>query len=527
MNTKSIIFGNNAREKLLKGMGTIARAVSSTLGPRSRNVSIDYNPHRDRPPVILHDGVSVARSIDLEDPFEDQGARLIKDAALRSNEVAGDGTTTATILAYSIVKEAHKNIQAGSNAMQLRAEIESALKLVVSELKRMSKDIKLPKEVEQVASISAGDKGLGKMVAEVINKVGKDGVITIEEGNGLETEVEYKQGLEVDRGYLSSYFVNKQDTVESVIEEPYILLTDKKLNYASDIVPFLQKFFKAGHKNLVIFAGEVIEEALATLVVNKLRGGANLVAIQSPAYGERRIDELQDLATLTGGIPVLIQEGRSIDTLEIEELGRAEKVIVNRDKTIIIGGMGNKEAIKKRINDLKEQIKFANTDYDKQIKGKRMAQLSGSIAVINVGGAGEPEIKEKKERVIDAVNATKAALEEGVVAGGAVTLLDIAKKPFLNDLGTVGAKILREALLSPFRKLMENSGFDYSEIRERMSGKKYPFGVDVMDGEIKDLIKSGVIDPVKVIRSSLENATSIACLVITTETLVAFKPQKV
>ena len=526
MPKKTIIFGNQAREKLLRGMSIVERAVSSTLGPRSRNVSVDYNPMGDRPPVILHDGVSVARSIDLEDPFEDQGARLIKDAALRSNEVAGDGTTSATILANAIVKEAHKNIQAGANAMKLKDEIQEATKRVVEEIKSMSKKIKTPEEVEQVAMISAGNNEIGKMVADTLYKVGLEGVITVEKGSKLVDEVEYKQGMEIDRGYLSHHFVNKEKTVEAVIEDAYILLTDKKLNYGHDIVPFLQMFNKAGGKNLVIFAGEVVEEALAVLVVNKLRGALNVVAIQAPAYGERRVDELQDLAVLTGGVPILTSEGRSLDTIQLEELGRAGKVVVDRDKTVIIGAGGNEKLLKERIEDLENQIKYGNTDYDKEIKKKRMAQLSGKIAIINVGGATDVEVDEKKERVIDAVNAAKAALEEGIVAGGAVTLLEVAKKPFWDENGTTGAYILREALLSPFKKLMKNSGFDYSEIREKMSGKKYPYGVDVFDGEIKDLIKAGVIDQVKVIRSSLENAASVASLVITTETLIAFKPEK-
>ena len=523
---KILIFGNDAREKLLRGMEVVERAVSSTLGPRSRNVSVDYNSLGDRPPLILHDGVSVARSIDLEDPFEDQGARLIKDAALRSNQVAGDGTTTATILALAIVKEAHKNIQAGANPMQLRGEIETAVKKVVEELKSMSKDVSDPKEIEQVATISAGSPEIGKMVAEVINRVGHDGVVTIEKGNGIKDEVEYKQGLEVDRGYLSSHFVNNSSTVEAIIDDPYILLTDKKLNYGYDIVPLLQKLAKAQIKNLVIFAGEVVEEALATLVINKMRGAFNIVAIQAPAYGERRVDELNDLAVLTGATPILISEGRSLDTVEVEELGRAERVKSDRDKTIVIKGGGNKELLVQRLEDLKKQVESANTDYDREIKKKRMAQLSGSIAVINVGGLTSVEVDEKYERINDAVNATKAALDEGVVAGGAITLMEVTKKAFWDEFPTTGAKILREAFLVPFRRLMENSGFDYSEIREKMSGRKYPYGVDVFDGQIKDLIKSGVIDPVKVIRSSLENAASVAVLTLTTECLVVFKNDK-
>ena len=530
---KQLLFDNQAREKLLKGITVVADAVGSTLGPRSRNVAVDYYHDTDLPPVVLHDGVSVARSINLTDPFEDQGARLVKAAALRTNETAGDGTTTATILAHAIVKEALGNIQAGANQMLLKEEIDLALKQVLTSLKEIAKPVVSDEEIKQVGTISAGSEEIGKLVAEAISKVGKDGVITVEEGNKVETEVEYKQGMEIDRGYLSPYFVNKQETVEAVIEEPYILLTDKKLNYHYDLVPFLEKFLKAKvGKNLVIFAGEVVEEALAVLVVNKVRGNLNVVAVQSPAYGDRRIDELEDLAILTGGVSILTESGRSLDSVEIEELGRADKVIADRDKTIIVNGKGNSGKVKERIEDLKGQIKVANTDFDKQIKQERMAKLSGSIAVINVGAATEVELKEKKERVIDAVNATKAATEEGIVAGGEITLLKIS-----NDLQrllrasktapiTLGQDILFEAMKAPFKRLMENSGLDYAEIREKMSGHDYPEGVDVTDGKVKNLIEAGIIDPVKVTRSALENAVSVASMVITTNCLIVDAPKE-
>ena len=517
---KHIIKGQEAREKMLRGMNILADAVGSTLGPRSRNVAVDRAPGQDVPPIVLHDGVSVARAINLPDVHEDMGVRLLKDASMKTNEVAGDGTTTSTILAQSLVNEAFKNIAAGANPMLLKAQIEEATKIVIEELKKMVKPIKTDEEMEQVASISAADPIIGKLVSEAIKKVGKDGVISVEDGTTFETTVTYKQGMEIDRGYAttSPYFQTNGETTEAIIEDPYILLTDKKLNYAHQLAPFLDKFVKeTKSKNIVIFAGEVLEEALQFLVINKLRGNLHVVAVQAPAFGDRRIEELEDMAILTGGTAILEDAGRQIDSVEIKELGRADKVVVDRDKAIILGGKGDQKALKKRMDDLREQIKIANTPYDADIKEQRLAKLSGGVAVINVGGATEVEIKEKRERVIDAKNATKAAVEEGIVAGGEITLLKLASKI---DITTLGSQILKLALVSPFQRLMINSGYDYAEIRERMAGKKYPYGIDVIDGEIKDLIKAGVIDPAKVTRSALQNAVSVAVMAITTETLI-------
>lgn len=518
---KTIVKGQKAREKMLRGMNVLADAVGSTLGPRSRNVAVDKAPGQDIPPVVLHDGVSVAKSINLPDVHEDMGVRLLKDASIKTNEIAGDGTTTSTILAQAMINEAFKNITAGANPMLLKAQIEEASKLVIEELKKLAKPIKTDEEMEQVASISAADSEIGKLVAEAIKKVGKDGVISVEDGTSFETTVTYKQGMEIDRGYAttSPYFQTNGETNEAIIEDPYILLTDKKINYAYQLVPFMDKFLKeTKSKNIVIFAGEIVEEGLHFLVVNKLRGNLHVVAVQAPAFGDRRIDELEDMAILTGGVSILEDAGRQLEAVDITELGRAEKIIADRDKTIILGGKGDPKAIQKRMNDLREQIKIANTPYDADIKEERLAKLAGGVAVINVGGATEIEIREKRERVIDAKNATKAAVEEGIVAGGEITLLRLASK--IKET-TLGSLILKSALSRPFQRLVENSGFDYAEVRERMAGKAYPYGVDVIDGKVKDLIKAGIIDPVKVTRSALENAVSIAIMTITTETLVA------
>ena len=501
-------------------MNVLADAVGSTLGPRSRNVAVDKAPGQDIPPVVLHDGVSVARSINLKDVHEDMGVRLLKDASMKTNEVAGDGTTTSTILAQALVNEAFKNITAGANPMLLKSQIEEATKVIIEELKKMAKPIKTDEETEQVASISAADPAIGKLVAEAIKKVGKDGVISIEEGKSWETTVTYKQGMEIDRGYAttSPYFQTNGETNEAIIEDPYILLTDKKINYAHQLVPFFDKFLKeTKSKNIVIFGGEIIEEALQLLVINKLKGHLNVVAVQAPAFGDRRIDELEDMAILTGGVAILEDAGRQLEAVDVAELGRADKVVVDRDKAVILGGRGHSGAIKKRMKDLREQIKNANTAYDADIKEERLAKLAGGVAVIDVGGATEVEIKEKRERVIDAKNATKAAIEEGIVAGGEITLLKLANGLKSSDMGS---QILKEALKAPFKRLVTNSGLDYAEVREQMAGHKYPEGIDVTDGKIKDLIKSGIIDPVKVARTALENAVSIAGMAMTTDTLV-------
>lgn len=503
--TKELKFDIEARNKLLVGLNKVADAVSSTLGPKGRNVAI-WEPYG--PPRVLHDGVSVANAIELEDKFEDSGAQLIKEAARKTNDKAGDGTTVTTILTQAIVSEALQNITAGVNPMVLKEELEVSLQEALVELGHLTRTIKTPAETEQIATISAADPVIGKLVAEAIEKIGADGVITVEEGNKTFTEVEYKQGMEIDRGYLSPYFVTDQETVEAVIDDPYILITDRKINYAQDLLPFFEKFVKVS-KNLVIFCGECVEEGMALLVVNKLRGNINVVAVQAPAYGNRRADELQDIAALTGGVAILEDSGRTVDSIEIEELGRAEKIIVDRDNTIIINGAGNATG---RIDDLRKQLEKANTEFDKQIKQQRLAKLVGSVAVINVGAATEPELKEKKERVIDAVNATKAAVSDGIVAGGEITLLSLSK---------LGNGIFSKALQQPFRKLISNAGLDLIEVVTKMGGVNYPQGIDVIDGQLKDMIEAGIIDPVKVVKSALENSVSVAGMILTNNTVIA------
>src|SRR3990167_8384589 len=514
---KHIITGQKARDKILIGMNILADAVASTLGPRSRNVAVDKVPGHDIPPSVLHDGVSVAKSINLKDVHEDMGVRLLKGASLKTDEIAGDGTTTSTILAQALINEAFKRIAAGENPMVLKSQMEKELSIVIEKLKELSTPIKTDEEMEQVATISAGDPLIGKLISEAIKTIGTDGVISIEDGTSYETTVTYKQGMEIDRGYAttSPYFQTSGETTESIIENPVILMTDRKLNYAHQLVPFFDKFKdKSDIKNIVIFAGEIVEEALQFLVINKLRGNLHVLAVQSPAFGDRRIDELEDMAILTGGKAILEDTGRQLDNVEFIELGRAEKVIADRDKTIILGGKGEATAINKRMDDLREQIKTANTPYDAVIKEQRLAKLSGGVAVINVGGATEIEMREKRERGIDAKKATKAAIEEGIVACGEITLLTLANK-YLKP-----GSIMYHALQAPFKKLIDNSGLDYGNVREKMAGKEYPWGIDVTCGCVKDLIKTGIIDPAKVTRSALENAVSISGMVMTTDTLV-------
>ena len=531
MNDKLIEFDDKARQKLMEGINIVAKAVGSTLGPRSRNVALDQYGGTDLPPTILHDGVSVARAINLKDPHADMGARLLKNVAIKTNEIAGDGTTTATVLTQAIIQESLKAVASGYNPMLLKQEIELAGVIVLANLEKLAKKISKEEEKEQIATISSSDQYIGKLVATALAKVGNNGVLTVEEGRGFETTIEYKQGMEIDRGYLSPYFKTDEEKGEAVIEEPFILLSDKKFNDQYELAPFLNKFLQESKsKNLVIFASEVAEEGMATLVINKLNGNLNVVAIQAPAFGDRRMEELEDIAILTGGHPILIDSGRELKSIEITELGRADKVVVSQNKTVIVNGRGNKKAIEKRINDLDSLIKRATTDYDREQKEQRLANLAGKIAVINVGAATEIELKEKKERVIDAVNATKAAIEEGIVAGGEITYYYLASKaPEMAQkaFSTIGGHIIHESLKKPLKKILENSGFDYAEKLKELSGKEYPFGIDVIDGEIKDMIETGIIDPVKVTRSALENAISIATMIITTDTLITDLPEEV
>lgn len=521
---RELKFGTEAQKSLLKGINTVAEAVGSTLGPRGRNVAVDQYPDMDVPPVVLHDGVSVARAINLKDKFEDMGARLVKGAALKTNEVAGDGTTTSTILAQALVNEAVKVIEAGANPMQIKREIEEAANEIIDELLITATEISTAKEREQVATISAADPEIGKLITQALEKVGADGVITIEEGKTIESTIDYKQGLEINRGYLSPYFVTNPEKNEAVLENPYILITDKKLNYHYQLIPLFERLNKeANSKNLVIIASEVVDDAMATCVLNKINGKVNIIAIQAPNFGINRLEELTDIAILTGGTAIFQDSGREIETVEIRELGRASKFIADRDRSVIIEGKGKERNIVRRNDELRSQIKLAEHPYDKEQKEQRLANLSGKIAIIHVGGVTEVEVREKKERFIDALSATRAAIEEGIVAGGEISLYYLASQASesLSKQFSLGEAILYSALKEPFKKLLSNSGLDYAECLQKLSGKKYPYGIDVTDGQVKNLIKSGIIDPVKVTRSALENAVSIANMILTTNTLVS------
>lgn len=506
---KVLIFDTEARNKLLSGIEKVAHAVSSTLGPKGRNVAIN-EPWGA--PTITHDGVSVAGAINLEDPDENMGAELIREAARKTSDKAGDGTTCTTILTHALIKESLQLIQAGANPMVLKKDLESSLALVLKELDILKKDITTDEEIENIATVSAADPEKGKLVAQAFKKVGKEGSITIENGNSLDDKLVVKEGMEIARGYLSPYFVNNPETDECEIENPYILITDKKLNYAREIIPIL-KLVGEHSKNLVIFAGEVVEEGMATLVVNKLDGNHfNLVAVQSPGYGDRRADELGDIAAFTGGQVILEDSGRELSSVTLEEFGRAERVVVDRNKTVILKGGGNPAG---RIKELQVQVKSATTEFDKSTKGARLAGLTGSVAVISIGAASDVEQKEKRKRFINAINSTKAAALDGIVAGGEITLLKLSTVQGIHP-------ILVEALKRPFKQLVENAGIEYADVKSLV---KYPIGIDVMDGQVKDLIKAGIIDPVKVTRSALENSVSVAGMVISTNTLISDKQE--
>lgn len=521
---KILKFDSEAREKLLKGINTLTEAVAATLGPKGRNVAIDK---KWGAPSIVHDGVTVAKEIDLEDPFENMGAQLLKEAASKTNDVAGDGTTTATILAQAIVSEGLKNIQAGANPMVLRRGIEKAIEALVTSLQSMSKKITNKEETTQVATISAQNEQIGTIISEALDKVGKDGVVTVEEGKTMEMSVDYKEGMEFDKGYQSPYFVTDSDKMESSLEDPYILITDKKISAMADLMPFLEKFV-AVSKTLVIIAEEVEGEALTTLVLNKLRGTFNVLAVSAPGFGDRRKAMLEDIAILTGGNVISEETGRKLDSTEIEDLGRAARVTSDKDNTLIVDGKGNKKAIEGRIAQIRKEMEATDSEFDKEKLQERLAKLAGGVAVINVGAATEVEMKEKKERVIDAVAATKAAIEEGIVAGGEVALLRAVKAlDLLKAQGEekLGIEIVKKAVEQPFRKLIQNAGLDEGVFLAEIKKTTGNIGVDVNDGEIKDLVKAGVIDPVKVTRSALQNAASVAIMIMTTNVIISDKPE--
>jgi len=534
---KDIKYGAEARKKLIDGINELTDAVATTLGPKGRNVALD---RKWGAPNVVHDGVTVAKEIELDDPFKNMGAQLVKEAASKTADVAGDGTTTATILARAIVTEGIKMITAGSNPMVMRRGVLKASEYIVKELKKMAKKITLG-DAANVATISAGDPALGELIADALKKVGgKDGVVTVEEGKGLETNVEHKEGMQFDRGYASAYFVTDADKMVAEVEDPYILITDKKISAVADILPFLEKFVKVS-KNLVIIADELDGEALATLVVNKLRGTFNVLVVKAPGFGDRRKEILEDIAILTGGTVVSEDLGKKLENIEVDDCGRAEKVKSDKENTSIIGGKGDKTKIQARIAQIKREMETTTSEFDQEKLQERLAKLSGGVAVINVGAATEVELKDKKERVNDAVAATKAALEEGIVPGGAIALLNIAQRMDIKYLEKDnvskdeidGFRIVKIAIESPFTKLMENAGLNPGElIAKARVASAHGQGFDVLTTESTataqpiDMIKAGIIDPLKVVRAAVENAASVGTMILTTEALVTDIPEK-
>ena len=528
---KQLIFSEDARRKLKIGIDTVATAVSTTLGPKGRNVAIDK---KWGAPTITHDGVSVAKEIELEDPYENMGAQLFKEAAIKTNDIAGDGTTTATVLAQHMVHEGLKNVAAGANPMQLKLGIEAATAALSSKIRDMAVPIDSFDDIASVASISAQDPEIGRLIAQVMDKVGKDGVITVEESRALEFETEYVEGTQFDRGYISPYFITDADTMEAVIEDAYILIHDKKISSAQDMVPILEKLVQIGKKNLVVIAEDIDGEALATLVLNKLRGMINALAIKAPGFGDRRKAMLQDIAVLTGGEVITEEMGRKLDSVQLSDLGRAAKVVATKDETTIVDGRGDETQINGRVEQIKVEIDRSTSDYDKEKLQERLAKLAGGVAVIRVGAATEVELKEKKHRVEDALSATRAAVEEGIVPGGGVALLNALSA--LDDVEiaagdpTTGVGILRQALEAPMRKIAENAGKNGDVIiqnvrRAQDEAGDHNIGYNVLSGEYENMLKAGIIDPAKVTRGALENAASIAAMILTTEALITDIPE--
>lgn len=532
MAAKQLVFAEDARHKLQHGMDILATAVVTTLGPKGRNVAVD---RKFGSPTITHDGVSVAKEIELEDPFENMGAQLLKEAATKTNDIAGDGTTTSTVLAHSIVSEGMKNLAAGFNPMLLKWGIEAATKAVADKISEQAIEVTTKDEIANVASISAQDRTIGELIADVMDKVGKDGVITVEESKGLEFETEYVEGMQFDRGYISPYFITNPEAMEAAIEDPYILVHDKKISAATDIVPVLEKLVQVGKRELVIIAEDVDGEALATLVLNKLRGMLNVVAVKAPGFGDRRKAMLQDIAILTGATVISEETGRKLESTTISDLGRAEKVVVTKDDTTIVGGKGDPLEIRGRIEQIRVEIDKSTSDYDREKLQERLAKLSGGVAIIRVGAATETELKEKKHRVEDALSATRAAVEDGIVPGGGVALVNAMSAldniKMNNEDAQVGVNIVRKALEVPLRKIAENAGKDGSVVleevrREQKAKKNLNIGYNVLSEKYVDMVKDGVIDPAKVTRGALENAASIAAMILTTEALITEIPEK-
>ena len=522
---KQILFDEEARRALGRGVDALANAVKVTLGPKGRNVVLDK---KFGAPTITNDGVTIARDIELEDPFENMGAQLVKEVATKTNDIAGDGTTTATLLAQAMIHEGMKNVAAGANPMIIKKGIDEAVKALVEEIKAKAKKVEGQADIAQVATISSANEETGRLIAEAMEKVGKDGVITVEESKTMRTNLSVKEGMQFDRGYISPYLVTDTDKMEATLDDPYILITDRKISAINDILPILEQVVKAG-KQLAIIAEDVDGEALTTIVVNKLRGTFKALAVKAPGFGDRRKAMLQDIATLTGGTVISEEVGRKLDSVTLADLGQAHKMVSTKDETTIIGGKGDKNAIAERVAQIKQQISQTTSDFDKEKLQERLAKLSGGVAVIEIGAATEVEMKDKKYRIEDALNATRAAVEEGIVAGGGTTFLDIL--PALDKLDVegdekVGVNIVRRAIEEPVRQIAQNAGLEGSVVVENVKKAGTGIGFNALKNEYVDMLKAGIVDPAKVTRSALQNAASIASMVLTTETLVADQPEK-
>ena len=522
---KQILFDEEARRALGRGVDALANAVKVTLGPKGRNVVLDK---KFGAPTITNDGVTIARDIELEDPFENMGAQLVKEVATKTNDIAGDGTTTATLLAQAMIHEGMKNVAAGANPMIIKKGIDEAVKTLVDEIKAKAKKVEGQADIAQVATISSANEETGKLIAEAMEKVGKDGVITVEESKTMRTNLSVKEGMQFDRGYISPYLVTDTDKMEATLDDPYILITDRKISAINDILPILEQVVKAG-KQLAIIAEDVDGEALTTIVVNKLRGTFKALAVKAPGFGDRRKAMLQDIATLTGGTVISEELGRKLDSVTLADLGQAHKMVSTKDETTIIGGKGDKEAIAERVAQIKQQISQTTSDFDREKLQERLAKLSGGVAVIEIGAATEVEMKDKKYRIEDALNATRAAVEEGIVAGGGTTFLDIL--PALDKLEVegdekVGVNIVKRAIEEPVRQIAQNAGLEGSVVVENVKKAGTGIGFNALKNEYVDMLQAGIVDPAKVTRSALQNAASIASMVLTTETLVADKPEK-
>ena len=522
---KEILFNEEARRALGRGVDQLANAVKVTLGPKGRNVVLDK---KFGSPTITNDGVTIARDIELPDPFENMGAQLVKEVATKTNDVAGDGTTTATVLAQAMIQEGMRNVAAGANPMILKKGIETAVKTLVEEIKKRSIKVSGKSEIAQVASVSAADEEIGGLIAEAMEKVGNDGVITVEESKGLQTALNVVEGMQFDRGYISPYMVTDPDRMEAVMDNPFILITDRKISAIADMLPTLEKVVKVG-KELLIIAEDVEGEALATLVVNRLRGTFKAVAVKAPGFGDRRKAMLEDIAILTGGTVITEDMGRKLDSVELEDLGTARQVRITKDETTIIDGAGDKEVIAKRVNQIRAQVEETTSEFDREKLQERLAKLSGGVAVIEVGAATEVEMKDKKLRIEDALNATRAAVEEGIVAGGGTTFIDII--PALNTLEATGdvqtgINLVKRAVEEPLRQIAYNAGLEGSVVVEKVKNTDAGIGFNALTEEYIDMVKAGIVDPAKVTRSALQNAASIASLVLTTETIVADKVEE-